>query len=161
MTVFWATSRKGAFSLRTDSEAAKFRKFLVENDGVRIKIEPFVSESPKMRRFFEGAIISLLTYYQDGMDHEDPLHLRQMREWVMQEFNGEYRMIAGKTARVTKSSKGVLHGITERVIDWMADQGYDVSLLSPEDYKRWRDEIAMHGGPQNYISYLRSVGKLL
>jgi cobalamin biosynthesis Mg chelatase CobN len=45
-------------------------------------------------------------------------------------------------------------------MDWMAEQGYQVEWLNPEEYKTWRDLIRDGGGPDNFIDYLVETGRL-
>lgn len=138
----------------------KFQEHLKKHDGARYIIEPYIPESRKMRGFFEGAVLPLITFYQDKLDHRDWTHVRRVREWVLTEFNGEITEIGGKPNKTAKSSKGILPQIMERVLDWMGEQGYQIELLKPEDYKDWRDRIYPYGGPDNYIDYLVSKSLL-
>lgn len=151
----------GKFSLGSEYNAARFRDFLKKNPGMRLKIEPLTPESDKQRRFFEGAIIPFFTYYQEGLDYRNPDDLETVREWLKIEFNGHFVTIKGKSHKVAQSTKGALNsGFLDRVMDWMVDQGYQVDLLNPNDYKHWRDAIRPHGGPENYIDYLKELRKL-
>lgn len=140
-----------------------FVDFLRENEGMRVQITPLMPESEKMRGYFEGAIVPFITFFQESMDHHDSKDLHRVREWLKQEFNGEVIVIAGKQQRITKSTKSVLKGFMERVLDWCGEQGYPMELANPEEYKKWRDTIFPFGNindPDNFIDYLVQIGKL-
>lgn len=160
--IFWAQSKDGKLSLGSEHNAIRFREFLRKNPNTRIRIEPYTPESRKQRAFFEGAVIPLITYYQEGLDHTDSDDCRKVREWLKLEFNGEILRIGEKIQKVAKSTKGELQrGFLEKVLDWMNDQGYQTELLQPNDYKKWRDEVFPFGeGPDNYIDYLLELKKL-
>lgn len=158
--IFWAKSDNGKFSLGSEHNAARFRQDLKDNIGARYKIERVIPESSKQRRFFEGGIIPLITYYQEGMDYKNSEDLDNVREWIKLEFNGEYDInIAGKIHKKAKSTKGMLNkGFLERVIDWFIEQyAPPMEALDPEKYKDWRDRIRPAGGEENYIDHLISL----
>lgn len=159
--IFWAQSKDGKFSLGSEFNAIRFREFLRKNPNIRFKIDPITPESNKQRNFFEGAVVPLVTYYQEGYDYHEGEDCRVVRDWLKTELNGEFRTIAGKAVKIAKSTKGELNrGFLERVIDWMTDNGYQTELLMPADYKKWRDEIFPFGGPETYIDYLLEINKL-
>lgn len=163
MTTFWAqSSPEGKFSLGTEYNAQRFKEFLRKNPNIRFKIEPFIPESRKQRGFFEGGVVKLITYYQEGLDYHDSNDCRKVRQWILNEFNGEFITIGDKVSKVAKSSKGELsRGLLENIIDWASEQGYQTELLVPEDYKYWRDVVFSSGnGPDNYIDYLLELKKL-
>lgn len=128
---------------------------------MRLRIEPLLPESKKQRGFFEGGVVPLICFYQEGMDHHSSDDIQQVREWLKIEFNSEMVVINGKANKVGKSTKRELNkGFLEAVIDWMTDQGYQTELLNPKEYKYWRDKIFPVGGVDNYIDYLLELGKL-
>ena len=45
---------------------ARFKDFLKQNPGVPLKITADLPESGKLRRYLEGGIIPLITFYQEG-----------------------------------------------------------------------------------------------
>jgi hypothetical protein len=142
---------------------AKFAQFLQEHPGIRLKITAELPESGKLRRFYEGAVVPLITFYQEGMDHRDGEDRRKVREWLKQEFNGELVEIGGKVQRIGKTTKGrpVLNQFVERVIDWLTENyAPPQEALDPERYKIWRDTIFPSGGPDNYIGYLIELNLL-
>lgn len=131
------------------------------NVGKRFILSDFLPESNKQRRFFEGAVIPMITYYQEGMDHRNSDDCRRVHEWVKMEFCPEIVVIKGKTVKVPGSTKGKLQEfLVEKVLDWMSENGYKVELLVPDDYKHWKDIIYSSGGADNYIDYLREIGKI-
>lgn len=149
--------------LGTDFNRRKFHDFLKKNPGLRMKIEPVLPESANQRRWFEGALVPLVTFYQKGMDHTAPEDNRKVRDWLKEEFAGEMVVVAGKANRIAGSTKGrkALQGFIERVMDWAGENGYQIELLNPEEYKKWRDEIfPFEQGPDNYIDYLAQTGRL-
>lgn len=160
MPRFIARSKNGTLHLG-DYNARRLTDFLKQNDGMLIAIEPQTPESRKQRKFFEGAVIPFITFYQENMDHRNNDHCDQVREWLKMEFNSEMVVVAGKVKTVAGSTKGQLQkGFLEKVMDWMNDQGYQIELLNPKDYDHWRDTIYPYGGPDNYIDYLVSIKKL-
>ncbi len=131
-----------------------------ENQGKRIVIEDRVPESRQQRAWFEGALVPLVTFYQEGMDHKESEDNRKVREWLMQEFNSEGITINGKYHLVKQTSKSKLNDLIERIMDWMTENGYQTELLVPKEYEKWRDEIFPFGGPETYIDYLVSINRL-
>ncbi len=143
---------------------ASFKQYLHDNGPVRLTITVDLPESGKLRRYYEGAVVALVAYYQEGMDHHSSDDRRKVREWLKGEFNGEMVTVNGKVHTVAKSTKGraVLAPFVERVIDWI-EENYapPAEALDPEKYKHWRDTVySFEGGPDNYIDYLVSI-KLL
>lgn len=137
-----------------------FTEWAKKHPSTRVEMTPITPESTGMRRWFEGAVIPLITYYQEALDHRNGQNNALVREWLMQEFNGEFITVAGKSKKVARTSKGKLKELSEKVLDWMADQGYKVELLVPADYQKWADEVHSFGGPETYIDYLVSLKKL-
>jgi hypothetical protein len=138
---------------------AIFLAFVRDNPRVPWKLSPVLPESNKQRRYLEGAIIPLITYYQDGLDHRNADDCRKVREWLKEEFNGELVEIGGKAHRIAKSTKGreALVAFLERVVDWLVENYQPpAQALDPESFKEWRDTIFPSGGPDNYIDYLKA-----
>ncbi len=151
----------GKLSLGSDYNASRFRQFLKDNPGIRLRIEPITPESNKQRKFFEGAIVPFVTFFQDNLDWNDTDDLKSVRHWLKTEFNGEFITIGGKAIKIPKSTKGELNkGLIERIMDWCGEQGYPIELLLPADYKNWKDKIFPYGGPESYIDYLIQCGKI-
>lgn len=158
---FEARAKNGGLVFPSDYQRDQFRKYVKENDGIRLKIEPITPESNNQRAFFEGAIVPLVTYYQEGMDHRNNDHLRKIREWLKIEFNSEIVVVNKKACKVADSTKGKLNqGFIERVMDWMIDQGYQIDLLSTSSFKEWRDTIYPYSNEDNYIDYLLKINRL-
>ncbi len=161
MPTFQAQSKDGRLSLGSAYNRQRFQQFLTENPNARLKIEPLLPESIKQRGFFEGAVVPLIAYYQEDLDHRNDEDCSRVREWLKIEFNPQMVVIDDKVHKVPGSTKGKLQeGFLEKVMDWMTDQGYKVELLNPDDYKDWRDRIFPHGGPDNYIDYLAELNRL-
>lgn len=160
-TIFWAQSKNGKFSMGSEHNAIRFKEFLKKNPDIRFKIDPLTPESNKQRGFFEGGVVPLITYYQEGFDYNNWEDCKKVRDWLKIEFNGEFRVIAGKSVKLSKSTKGQLNkGFLENVIDWATENGYQTELLLPKDYEHWRDEIFPFGGPESYLDYLLEIKKL-
>lgn len=157
---FKAMMEKGKFSFSSELARQNFTEYAQKHEGSTFSIELY--ESPKERRWFEGALVPMITFYQEGKDHKNPDHNREVREWLKLEFNPEIVSVNGKSHTVAGSTKGELNkGFVERILDWMSDNGYKVEYLNPEIYKDWRDRILVtDGGPDNFIDYLVHIKKL-
>jgi hypothetical protein len=137
---------------------AKFHK------GERFIVEDLIPESRKQRRFYEGAVLPMWAFL-DGNDHKDSNTVEQYHKYSNEEFNPEFKLIDGKSRNVGASSKGKLsgeNGIINKVIDHL-EEHYGINreeVLLPAQYKNWKDTIYPYGGPDNYIDYLVSIGKL-
>ena len=166
MSTFYAQSEIGAdgkpkLSMGSEHNRARFATDLKKNPGARYKIERLTPESRQQRGFYEGAVIPLIAYYQEGFDHNEWHDCKEVRNWLSREFNGEFRVMAGTSVKMAKSTKGELNrGLLERVLDWMGENGYKIELLNPERYKKWKNEVYPYGGPESYIDYLVECGEL-
>src|ERR1700722_11773331 len=63
-----------------------FKSYLKAHPGVLLKITPVLPESDKQRRYLEGAVVPLATYYQEGMDHRNADDRASVREWLKLEL---------------------------------------------------------------------------
>ena len=162
MSVFhFKAGISGDMEFPSDYARNRYKVYLIRNPGMRFKVSPLTPESDKQRKFFEGAVVPLFAYYQENLNWKNPDDLIKVREWLKLEFNGELLNILGRINKVAMSTKGKLNdGFLERVIDYMAENGYDTSLLDPEAYKHWRDQIYSWGKADTYIDYLLEIGKL-
>jgi hypothetical protein len=161
MTTFLAKATKdGGFDLGSEYNRQRLRKFLIDNAGKRMKIEPVHIESEKQRKFFEGAVVPMVAFFQEGMDHRNSKDLYNVREWLKQEFNAEQVVVNKKVKTIAGSTSGKLHIFMEKVIDWMNEQGYPTHLLNPNDYKHWKDTIYAFGGADNFLDYLIEIKEL-
>ena len=160
---FIAIIKNGRIQFKDSFAREKFVDFTKKHEGKRIFISPTFQESDSQRGFFEGAIVPMVTFFQENMDYKDGKDNRNVREWLKIEHNGDFVKIKGKSIKVGKSTLGKLNeGFLERVIDWLEDNyGIDrTKVLSPKDYKTWRDEVFPSGGPDTYIEYLLELGLL-
>lgn len=140
---------------------ALFGQYLKAHPGVLLKITPVLPESNKQRRYFEGAIVPLIAWYQEGMDHRNSEDLASVREWLKVEFNGQTIELGGKQIKVGKSTKGrdMLNRFLEDVVGWLQDNyAPPVEALEPANFKQWRDTVM--DGPDNYIDWLVAEGVL-
>lgn len=139
-----------------DFTKIRLKSFMKENPGMPFELQPIYAESTRQRAWFEGALIPLITFYQENMDHREPRDVKRVREWVKTEFNGELVAVGGKTHKVASTTSQRLNlGLLERVVDWLeANYAPPAEALNPKDWKRWHDEVFPYGGPENYIDYL-------
>lgn len=131
------------------------RRYTLENPGVRFRITPILPESGKLRGYFEGCLVPLITVYQDGLDHRRSEDCDKVREKA--EFNSEFVNIAGRSVRVGKSTKGreVLKHVVEKTQECLIDNyAPPVEAMDSESWKRWRSSVAPFGGPDHFIDYL-------
>jgi hypothetical protein len=136
--------------------------FMKNNPGMPFELKPLLPESLKQRGWFEGSLVPLITFYQEGMDHHNRKDLDEVREWLKLEFNGKFITISGISHRVAQSTKGKLgQGFLERLVGYIEDNyAPPLEALNPESYKDWRDIVYPCGGPDNYIDYLLSLNIL-
>lgn len=136
-----------------------FKQWLKENPGSLCKITPILPESNKQRRYLEGAVIPLVTYYQEGRNHRSSADRDVVREWLKLEFNSETVHIGpDKEVRIAKSTRGreALNKFLEAVVEWLQDN-YEppVEALNPDNFKRWKAEVFSDPAEgDNYIDYL-------
>lgn len=142
--------------------AEKFKAWAKKNPKMRMHIEALLPESKKQRRFYEGAVVPLVTFFQEGFDHKLSEDNEKMHNWLNQEFNPAFFVLNGATIKIAGSSKGKLAETTNKVIDWLEENyGIDrMKVLNPKDYLHWRDTIFPYGGPDNYVDFLVEAGKL-
>jgi len=146
-----------------------FKQWLKANPGAVLKITNVLPESNKQRAFLEGAVIPLVTFYQQGMDYRNSDDNRRVREWLKAEFNGELVWIKQKDApskpqKIGKSTKGreVLQPFLERVVTWLIENYAPPDVaLNPKEYELWRDTIFPTGECDSYLEYLNAMGVLL
>lgn len=160
---FLATIKDGGFNLGSEYNRAQFINWTRANIGARVGISLLLPESSKQRGFFEGAICPMVAFFQEGMNHRNYEDIKTVREMLKIEFNGVYVNIKNKSTKIGGSTKGELNqGFLDRVVDWMEEQ-YGINraeVLNPNEYKKWRNEVFPYGGPDDFIDYLVSIGKL-
>ena len=124
-------------------QSEQFRQYCKENDGQRLLIVSITPESKEQRKYFEGAIIPLITHYQVGLDHRNYADCEKVRDWLKVEFNGDIVSVNGKAHLVAQSTKGKLQeGFLERVMDWLIENyAPPTEAVLPDAYKKWRDEL--------------------
>lgn len=140
----------------------KLKQFIFDNPGMPFKLKPIYPESNSQRGWFEGALVTLVTFYQEGKDYKSSKDLQDVREWLKLEFNGRYVTIHNKAHLVGQTTKHALNnGFLDRVVDWVIENyAPPMEALNPESYKNWRDTVYPYGGPDNYIDYLLSLNIL-
>ncbi len=160
---FIAKLKPEGFSFGSDFNRGRFIDWSRKNAGSRVGIMLLTPESGKQRRFFEGAVIPLVTYFQEDMSHRNSKDRADVREWIQLEFCPEFVKIKGKAKKVPGSTKGKLNDdVVDKVIDWLEENyGIDrADLLNPAEYKTWRDTIFSEGGPDTFIDYLIEMGRI-
>ncbi len=161
--IFEFRAFNGKLSVGSDYNRARFSERLKQGGRGHIIFD--LPESRKQRRFFEGAIVPLATYFQDNLDYRNSEDLELMRESLIEDCLGvEIKIVNGKKRTKRASSKGSknLNKVAEYTIDYLvAEHGIDqAEVLNPDEYKTWRDEIFPYGGADNYIDFLIESGKL-
>ena len=136
------------------------KKYIKENPNAPFELKPILPESKKQRNFFEGAIVPLITFYQEGMDYRNSNDQKKVRDWLKIEFLGDLVVVGGKTHRVAQSTSQKLNlGFLERVETWLIENyAPPMEALDPKKYKHWRDAIFPYGGADNYLEYLLELG---
>lgn len=137
-----------------------FHDWLAKNEGAKVEINTILPESRNLRRWVEGGLIPLVTYFQDGMDYRSHEDNARVRDWLKIEFCSSYVVINDTPHKVGQSTKGRLKEFADAVLQWAEEQGYPTELLKPEDYRHWEDTIYSLGGPTHYLTYLESINKL-
>lgn len=132
------------------------QEFMKKNPNMPFELFPLLPESKDQRGFFEGAVCSLLAFYQEGMDHRNYKDVRKVREWLKVEFNSELIEIGGKAHKIACSTKNKLSGgFLERVEGYIQDNyAPPKEIWDTKKYKHWKDKIFPVGGADNYIDYL-------
>ncbi len=133
--------------------------FIKENPGMPFELKPLLPESEDQRGFFEGAICSLVAYFQEGMDYKNYKDREKVREWLKLEFNGEIVEIDGKSHLIAQSTKNKLNGgFLERCIGFLVDNyGLNYEVLDTQRYKNWKDTIYPTGKFEFYLDYLKEI----
>lgn len=132
------------------------KKFIKENPNMPFELKPIFTESSRQRGWFEGALVPLVTFYQEGLDYRNSKHNEMVRNWLKIEFNGELVSVGGKVHRIAQSTSQKLNlGFLERITDWL-ESNYAVppEAMDPKAWKHWHDAIFPDGGPETYIGYL-------
>jgi len=140
----------------------KLKQFIKDNPGMPFTLQPTYIESDKQRGWFEGALVTLVTFYQEGMDYHSSKDLQDVREWLKLEFNGRYITIHNKAHIVGQTTKHALNnGFLDRIVEWLTENyAPPIEALNPESYKLWKNTVYPYGGPDNYIDYLISLNLL-
>jgi hypothetical protein len=159
MTNFIAIIQNGKLTFKNDFMREKFVKFVKFHEGKRVFITPTFKESDKQRGFYEGAVVPMVTFFQEGMDYRNSEDNRNIRETLKIEFNGAFVQFNGKSHKIGKSTQGKLNdGFIEAIIDWL-EENYGIDRTVVLNTK-WRDEVYPFGGPDDYITYLKELNLL-
>ncbi len=174
MSTFWAKSINGKLNFDPPQEGVqkerpwntlRLQKDLRENPDAKYKLERVTPESRDQRNFFEGALVPLVTFFQEDLDYRDRSDLLNVRDWLKLEFTPQIIVINKKPQKVPGSTKGKLNKdmIVERIVEWM-EENYAIKrefVLDTKHYDHWKNAIWPTGeGPDNYIDYLLSLGRL-
>lgn len=141
--------------------ASKFAEDIAKNPKARYEVVRLTPESRNMRRYFEGCLVPLVTFYQDNLDYRNSKDRDKVRGWLKQEFIGESVAVNGIIKKVAISSKGELKKLVEATMDWLIENyAPPQEAVSPSHYSDWRDTIYPNGGPDTYIGFLVETGVL-
>lgn len=151
----------GSIMMSPYQDATK-RDFAKKNPGrIRLTIDRVHPESSKQRRWYFGALLPLIAFYQENMSHRSSDDIEKLHELFKIEFNGEMVNVKGIVHKVPKTTRGALNdGYIERIIDWATEQGYNIDILNPDGYKNWSARIFPFGGADNYIDHLVELNLL-
>ncbi len=140
----------------SDYTKASLKRYIKENPGMPFQLKPVFAESSRQRGWFEGALVPLVTFYQEGMDYRNSKDNEKVREWLKLEFLGEMVTVHNKVHKVAQSTSQKLNlGFLERITDWLIENyAPPIEAMDAEKYKHWRDTIYPYGGPEDYIGYL-------
>lgn len=161
---FLVTVKDGGFNFGSEFNKRRFVDWSRKNKGMRVGLTLLLPESYQQRKFFEGAICPMVAFFQEGMNHRNWQDVKECRETLKIEFNGEFTRVGGLSTKIGGSTKGELNqGFLDRVVDWLKEQyGIDRGqVLNPKDYEHWRDTVFPYGGPDTYIDYLVETGRLI
>lgn len=151
----------GKLSVGSEYNRARFIERLKEGGQGHIIFK--LPESPNQRRFFEGAVVPLATFFQEHLDYRNWRDCQVMREELAREFVGvDVVIVNGKEREIVRSTKGskALNKILEDSIDWLVENyGIDQEqVLNPDRYKDWCERIhgcdPVLGEIDNYIDFL-------
>ena len=123
-----------------------------EGKEIRITYEDYSGNiSDEKRRYYEGALIPVLTHWQNKERKHlglPPYAREDLREIVKKEFNG--KMITknnGQTEKLAQSttllSNAGFGRFIDRITQWMEEQ--QIPVPDPEEYKKWRDSAPPAG----------------
>ncbi len=76
----------GHLTVGSDYNRARFSERLKKGGRGHIIFD--LPESRKQRRFFEGAVVPLATYFQDNLDYRNPEDCEVMRESLIEDCLG-------------------------------------------------------------------------
>lgn len=138
------------------------KKFIKENPNMPFELKPIFAESSRQRGWFEGALVPLVTFYQEGLDYRNSKDNEKVREWLKLEFNGELVTINKTVHKIAQSTSNRLNlGFLERIVDWIIENyATPIEALDPKKYNHWHDAIYPYEGPETYIEYLVSINIL-
>ena len=151
-------TKEGRLSVST-RELVRMKDFA----GSPVEISPILPESRKMRGWFEGGLVPYYAFLH-GMNWKSRNDIEAARWDIKDEFYSETRIINGKRKRIPKSTKGrkAIREVTEKLLDYYAENGYISDATDPEKYKYWRDVVLTQDptAPDNFIDWLIETGAL-
>ena len=112
-----------------------------------------------------GGLLKLLVYL-DGNDYRDSDVCEYYFEHYKKEFYPEVLTIKGKVEVFGKSTKGSagLNRFIERLQEFLNENygiSYDNLSMSPDEYKKFRDEIYMFGKYTDFIEYCVAMNYIM
>jgi len=137
----------------------RMKDFYSVNRGrqIRYNVELYNGdESLEKRRYFEGALIPVLTHFQnkERSNKLPPYTRADIRLLVAREFNGKVITkndgTSFKVGLSTKIGNRAFAKMLDRITDWMKENGIPVPCN--KEYKKWRDSAPPVG-----VKFLESV----
>lgn len=154
---FTARSNSQGVMEMNDYTRSLLRQYCKKHPNTPFEIKPRLPESNKLRGYFEGCLVSLMTFYQEHLDHHRTEDKEKVRNWIKEEFNADFVEVDGKAHKVGMSTKGrdVLNRVSIEVQQYLMEQhATPEEAMDPKKYKYWRDAVFPYSGPDNWIDYL-------
>lgn len=148
-TLFAPIIKNGEMDFGSEYNEAKFRQFLADNNGKKLKISKFENPvSDEMRGYVFGAMIPFLRQVDPtawGIMSDD-----QIYEVLKKNFN-YFEAFNPLTKRKERYGQSVLNmscknvkamEFVQRVANWVLEN-YGQDLPNPEEYKKFRDSAPL------------------
>lgn len=146
-----ANSLKNGFNFSSDHSKNLLLSWMKKWDDFYIM--PIIKESPKNRRYVEGALIPAYCEWQYGINARDYGKDEQRRFLFKRDFNYEIvKDRKGDPIRSPISSKGLAKELSNRYTEWATENG--APIPNAELYKLWRDQYSLDDRFPMYFLFL-------
>ncbi len=103
-----------------------------------------------------GSLIPLIIYH-DGQEYKDPEVQERYFQFLKAELAPVAMKVNGKIHIFGQSTKGskALKAFADKLVDFLHEQysvSYDCKAISPEEYKKWMDELSAFSN-EDYLTY--------